>query len=407
VTPLERAAFALSRDLLMVVGRDAFIEMSPRAPELVGRSLGEGLSPSEQRMLEAALEAADGATLRVSRLAGREAPHEVRFVRIDGDERRLVGAVDVASTHGLTRALAHELNNATSIIAACARELDAGLGVDHALSADVHRVLAASRRLELVASHLVARPAPPGRSRSSLDEVLRSLQGELRRIAGEDVIVRVTRDRALPDVDVDRALLEDVVRSLVADARQAMPDGGSITLDTSCCSTAVKLAIRDTASARPHDSAAVATVREMLRPKGVTVECSALTHGREVVLSFVPARDLGTVLVVEPDRDERSQMRRALEEAGYRVLGVSSALEAVELAESHAAIDVLVTGVIVPGMDGAQLARCLEAARPQLATVFVTAIADADAAHMSVPLVTKPIDVQTLVRVVSKLIERR
>ena len=86
------------------------------------------------------------------------------------------------------------------------------------------------------------------------------------------------------------------------------------------------------------------------------------------------------ILLVEDESFVRDVTRQVLVQAGYRVLDSSNPKEALLLADQHgAAIDLLLTDVVMPGMSGTELAQCLRNTKPNLATVFMSGYAESDA----------------------------
>jgi len=246
----------------------------------------------------------------------------------------------------------------------------------------------------------------------------------LRRLIGEDVALR-TDLRATWCVKADKSQLEQVVVNLAVNARDAMPGGGTLTIETSdveldqayasahadaAPGPHVRLAVTDTGHGMDPDTLArafepffttkgqvgtglgLATVYGIVRQSGGHVLArSAPGHGStfEAFLPRTleapapapprpPATTGGTetVLVVEDEAAVRGLMRSILESAGYRVLEAGSGAEALVTARSSA-IDVLVTDVVMPGMSGRALAVELLATRPRLAVLFVSGYAGA------------------------------
>ena len=126
----------------------------------------------------------------------------------------------------------------------------------------------------------------------------------------------------------------------------------------------------------------------------------------------VPA-GTGTVLLVEDEADVRLLTRRLLEQGGYRVLTASSAQEALLIAEGSAAIDAVVTDVVMPGgMDGLQMGERLSRTRQGLPVLYMSGYTEderltASIAGSSLPFIPKPFQSKELLRRVSELLRKK
>jgi PAS domain S-box-containing protein len=242
------------------------------------------------------------------------------------------------------------------------------------------------------------------------------------RLIGEDVIVSTVLEPELWSVKIGPNQLEQVLMNLVVNARDAMPTGGHLTIQTQnvvhsggaapsiSAGDWVALSVTDTGVGMDESTRArifepffttkgvgkgtglgLATVYGIIVQNGghVTFDSQA---GRgttfKIYLPRVPdslpvshhgLRDStlpqGTesVLIVEDEPAVRALNRHVLESCGYRVLEASDGLEAVELVESlEGPLDVLVSDVVMPHLGGGQLAERLHAIRPQLKVLFVS-----------------------------------
>ncbi len=250
----------------------------------------------------------------------------------------------------------------------------------------------------------------------------------LRRLTGEDIELVVDLQPGLGRVRVDAAKLDQVLLNLVVNARDAMPRGGRLTIETADVdldghSAAgppelhpgpyVRLAVRDTGTGidpdvLPRIFEPFFTTKEqgqgtglgLSTVYGIVKQFSGHVTARsepgegscfEVYLPHVDddvARGSArqptpkssgseTILLVEDEDAVRAFERRALTGAGYRVLEACNGAEAVALFEMRAAeIDMLVTDIVMPGMSGRELADTLLARAPGLPVLYVSGYTD-------------------------------
>jgi CheY-like chemotaxis protein len=260
-----------------------------------------------------------------------------------------------------------------------------------------------------------------------LNEVLRGTEKLLRRVLGEDVRLESLLADGLWPVRGDRGQLGQVVLNLSVNARDAMPTGGRLAIETANLTLGrealelglppgrwVRLTVRDTGhgmtpEVRAHlfepffttkpkgqgTGLGLSTVYGIVKQSGghVHVE-SAVGKGTAVHVHLPPTdeavatartaaagaasgRGSETVLVVEDDPHVRDMTVRALRDGGYRVLVASGGAGALEVAAAEQApIHLLLTDVVMPGVDGRALAERLGADRPSLRVLYVSGYAE-------------------------------
>ena len=268
-------------------------------------------------------------------------------------------------------------------------------------------------------------------------EVLQEILPMLPRLLGETVEIDLCLGRDVSRFRADAAQLEQVVMNLALNARDAMKEGGTLTIttrdivfDATFCASHpgakpgrhVMLAFGDTghgmdAKTRDHVFEPFFTTKPTGKGTGlglstaygivkqsdgyIAVE-SEPGHGTtfSVYLPAVdaPAEDLEitrkpgairggdeTVLLCEDEDEVRDFAARALETAGYRVLTAENGIQGVEIATRHeGSIDLLVTDVFMPGMDGGRLARTLKTRMPHLGVIFISGYTENIIAHHGV-----------------------
>ncbi|GIW72909.1 MAG: hypothetical protein KatS3mg102_2451 [Planctomycetota bacterium] len=318
--------------------------------------------------------------------------------------------------HGLTAILGHlEL-------------LRAGLaaGTQAARDADAIRQ-AAERAADLTRQLLAFSRQQPRRPRVlDLNQVVREFESMLRRLIGEDVEVACLLAEPLGRVEADRSQLEQVLMNLAVNARDAMPEGGKLTIETANVEldetytrrhsgvtpgAYVMLAVSDTGIGMDAETRArifepffttkepgrgtglgLATAYGIVRQskghiwvysepgRGSTfkvylprVEAPLSTGYEPETAPAPPGGGTETLLLVEDDPGVRRLLERVLAEHGYRVLVASDGAQALAAAERHPeTIHLLVTDVVLPGMSGPELAQALLARRPGLRTLYLS-----------------------------------
>jgi len=276
----------------------------------------------------------------------------------------------------------------------------------------------------------------------------------VRRLLPENVAIETRLRPRLPLVRVDRGQIDQVLVSLCVNARDAMPGGGRLTVETSevevdgvasplhgdlAPGRYVRLSVSDTGSGM--DAAVQARIFEPFfttKEKGkgtglglATVYGAVRQHGGAVTVYSEPGRGSAfhvylpaetaelpatlagtspppragaaeTVLLVEDDPQVRAVAVRMLQGLGYAVLAASGAEEALAVEAAHGApIHILVTDVIMPGLNGRQLAERLVARRGELRVLYTSGFTDDIIEHQgvlaaNVHLLAKPFTVEQL-----------
>jgi PAS domain S-box-containing protein len=367
-------------------------------------------------------------------------------------EARLREAQRLEAVGQLAGGVAHDFNNLLAVIANYAAFVRKELAEGSRAAGDMDQIIAASRR----ASELTRRLLLFSRRQSgtpevlSLRRVIESVELLLRRTLGDEIDLQVDCDDRLWDVEADRSQLEQVLMSLALNSREAMPDGGKLTIraenavmrdPASPSSRAVSLTVTDTGRGMAREVTAhafepffttkavsghgvglgLATVYGIVTNARGRVELSSEPGQGTTVTVLLPAvrrasddepspgapRGRGeTVLVVEDADAVRVLTGRILYAAGYQVVSVESGAVALERLD---AADVLVTDVVMPGISGVELAVSARERRPGLPVVFVsgytgdTTIAGSD--DPATAFLAKPFDGDDLLRAVRSTLD--
>ncbi|HZF66989.1 MAG TPA: ATP-binding protein [Gemmatirosa sp.] len=335
--------------------------------------------------------------------------------------------------------IAHDFNNLlTGILVYCELAL-ADLRDDEGSSAlrardDFQSIREAAHRAATLTTQILAFTRGQVVQPVAIDplEVVGALEPMLRRMIGEDVRLVVDAAPLSGVVLADRGQLEQVVMNLALNARDAMPDGGTLTLaldeiaaeplDAAHPGIApgrwVRLAVRDTGvgmdaetqarifepffttKSRGHGTGlGLATVYGIVQQSGGTVrvtsapgegstftvylphvgeDAGTTTDGWMLAPPEAPVRDgHETVLVAEDEPLVRAVTREILTRRGYTVLTAEDGPAAIAAARHHAGhIHLLVTDVVMPGMSGPELAVLMASERPELRVLFTSGYAD-------------------------------
>jgi PAS domain S-box-containing protein len=332
----------------------------------------------------------------------------------------------------LAGGVAHDFNNVNTAILGFAELLETSLTPDDPRRADVSEI----RRSAMRAAELTKRLL--GFSRRQIIELQHMRVNEsvleverfLRRIIGEDVTFEVALAENLGWIESDPGQFEQALVNLVVNARDAMPSGGKLTIETSRVvldeeyaamhadahpGPHVLVAVSDTGTGMSAETASrafepffttkkqgegtglgLSTVYGIVRKSNGHValyselgrgtvfklyfpEVAAIAERAEVAVDRVPIDALGseTVLLVEDDPSVRSIASRVLSRLGYRVLEASRGSEALEICSSSPLeISLILTDVVMPEMSGPELVEKLQAYVPQARVIFMSGYAD-------------------------------
>ncbi|BCY09257.1 PAS domain-containing hybrid sensor histidine kinase/response regulator [Actinoplanes sp. L3-i22] len=360
----------------------------------------------------------------------------------DAGERRLQHARRLESLGELAGGVAHDFNNILAVISNYTEmvlETLHDLTADPAELAEIRNDLGQVSRAADRAARLTKQLLAFGRrditqaTVLSLNHVIGDVEQMLRRSLGEHIHLITSLDRQLWPVHADASQLEQILLNLAVNARDAMPGGGTLSIDTSNADIAeddstggafspgryVRLRVSDTGSGMPPE--VIERAFEPFyttKPKGsgtglglATVYGIATAAGGDVRLyseagigttvtvilpavesaidassapAVVPATATGpvaspyeTILMVEDEDDLRQITARILTRAGFRILAAAGGAEAIHLAHTHAGpIHLLLTDVIMPRMMGNEVAERVEQRRPGIPVLYMSGYAE-------------------------------
>ncbi|HJR03023.1 MAG TPA: ATP-binding protein [Methylomirabilota bacterium] len=356
----------------------------------------------------------------------------------------------------LAGGIAHDFNNLLTVILGRSRLLLEAMAADHPYCRSVKSIDETAERAAVLTRQLLAFSRKQVLEPALLDlgEVVTGMTDLLQRLIGEQVELVVIPGRDIGKVKADRGQIEQVIVNLVVNARDAMPDGGRITIETSAVETSgpdanghaeagpahVRVAVTDTGTGMDAHTRArifepffttkepgkgtglgLATVYGIVRQSGGSIEVdSEPGTGSTFTVSLpqvedapatvdaptAPARrGTETVLVVEDEAEVRTLVHAVLVGYGYLVMSAARPSEALELAERHPGpIHLLLTDMVMPEMGGPALARKLLATRPEAVVLFVSGYTD-DTVSAGPPFLQKPFTPETIARTVRSTLD--
>jgi PAS domain S-box-containing protein len=355
-------------------------------------------------------------------------------------EDRLRQSQKMEAIGQLAGGVAHDFNNLLTVISGYAHMARRHVGVGPGSPELAEIVRAADRAAELTrqllafARQQVLAPAP-----LDLNEVARGLVPMLGRLIGEDVRIAMLAGARLPRVLADRAQIEQVIINLAINARDAMPDGGTLSIETAAgvLDEFVCLSVTDTGTGiepavlerifEPFFTTkevglgtglGLATVHGIVTQSGGHVRVSSDPGHGSTFSVYLPAVAAAAAVAVEPGErpserlggdetillceDDDSVRRLAvlfLAAEGYTVISCGSPSEALTAASDRGPIHALVTDIVMPEMSGIELAS-----RLGLPALFVSGYAE-ERVEPGRPFLEKPFDRVGLLRAVRGVLD--
>ncbi|MEW6531913.1 MAG: ATP-binding protein [Thermodesulfobacteriota bacterium] len=373
-------------------------------------------------------------------------------------EEQLRQAVKMEAVGRLAGGVAHDFNNLLTAIMGYATLLANRIEEHDPRWEKVRQIQNATERAAELTRQLLAfsRRQVLEMTIINPNALLQDLQGMLRRLIGEHIEVRTILDPSLGNVKADPAQISQLVLNLAVNARDAMPTGGSLTIETSnvVLDDAYARAVSDV---RPGDFVLLSvsdtgqgmdleTVSRCFEPffttkqkgsgtglglstvygvvkqhdghitvyseegKGTTFRIYLPRAAAELAKEATatkPSQEPGggeTILLVEDEDSVRNVALEALESQGYTVLQAASAEEAITIAGNYpGSIDLLLTDVILPKMDGRSLFGALVGARPEMKVLYMSGYTDDFIVHHGVldpdiSFLSKPFTLDSLCR---------
>jgi PAS domain S-box-containing protein len=449
-----QGVFAFDRDLKLTLWNSALERMTGvTADEILGK-LPEmfGLGYGASGVLDAMASAINGKAVTLAdepfvfTKAGRRGFFEATIAPVYGEAGTILGGVaflhETTEQRGLEEALrqaqkmeavgqltggiAHDFNNVLTIVAGNLELLEMRLGDRPDIKRLASAASMATSRAERLTQQLLAfsrkqqlQPEP-----LDLNAVMTGIRELLRKTVGERIEIEFRPGAALWQCLVDRNQVESMLLNLILNARDAMPDGGRITIETENAQprssqvlglpagldSCVLLTVTDTGTGMPQEvlervfepffttkpqgrgtGLGLSMIYGFVRQSGGHILIESTEGAGTRVLIYLPRAlakilpgpaeaqrevSLGrgeTVLVVEDDEAVRQYACGVLDDLGYRVIEAETGDAGLIAAESNPEIDIVLTDIVMPGLlDGVAMAREIQKRRPALKILFTS-----------------------------------
>jgi signal transduction histidine kinase/CheY-like chemotaxis protein len=354
-------------------------------------------------------------------------------------EQALRQAQKMEAVGRLAGGVAHDFNNLLMVIRGHATLSLNRTGSNEALRRELNEILKSTDRASSLTRQLLAFSRNQVLQLRVLD--LNSLVIQVKEllppVLGEDIHLVMDLDPELGRVKADSAQMEQVIMNLVFNARDAMPDGGKLTIQTANfdldetwvrrhagvrAGPHVMLAVRDTGQGMDQEiqshifepffttkdrgkgtGLGLASVYGTVRQSGGFITVSSKLHEGTTIQIYLPRvegpveaietpkalprsrRGDETILVVEDDDAVRRMTREFLKIKGYTVVEARSAADAIQFMEGHnESVDLVLTDVLMPGMKGRELVERLEKLRSGMKVLYMSAYTEDAAINIGV-----------------------
>ncbi|MEO6056303.1 MAG: response regulator [Gemmatimonadales bacterium] len=349
--------------------------------------------------------------------------------------RRLLQAAE-PPTSAVRLSLAHDFNDLLTGITGHVSLLQEEPGLSARGREDLSQIQRSADRAASLTRQLIALSRRPSLAPRVLDlnQLVAGCLSTLRRLVGERVQVVSTAQSPLDPIVADPNQLEQALTLLCGNARDAMPDGGTLEIATSQVRPddpatrlrrgQVLLQVRDTGRGMGDDMwLGLATVQGIVKQSGGHLDVvSEAGRGTTFTISLPrhegsgpigvaagatePVGGTETILLVEDDEQLRELARRVLERVGYTVLAATDAESATAIADRRAGhIHLLVTDMQLPQLSGRELAARLSIHRPAIKVIYVSGTSDGSTARLrllepGMRFLEKPFSLDRLLRTV-------
>jgi len=397
--------------------------------------------------------------------------HPIGFATVQHDlretkrlEATLQQAQKIEALGRLAGGIAHDFNNLLTVILSYSSMLTKALPERSREASDVEEIARAGERAAQLTRQLLAFSGRQVREPRSLElgATLQLMTGTLRQVLGKDIELRIIAGHGVGAVMVDAGQVEQLVMNLVVNARDAMPGGGILTLETSRVDLAPRLAAELALAPGAYDLLAVtdtgvgideptkahlfepffttkergkgtglglSTVMGIAQQSGGTVTVDSELGRGTTFRVFLPAtpepppaavaspraraapRSTARILVVEDELEIRVLVRDVLRQAGYAVLDAADGEHALRLAaETAGEIHLLLSDVIMPKMDGRELATRFRERWPTTSVLYMSGYTDDKLGRHGVlepgaALIQKPLTPELLLRRVREALQ--
>jgi PAS domain S-box-containing protein len=328
----------------------------------------------------------------------------------------------------LAGGVAHDFNNLLTVITGYTQMILDGLEEQNSLRSYVEEIVHASDSAAALTNQLLAfsRRQIVKPQVLDLNTLVEGMDNLLHRLIGEDVELVTKLGQGLPRVRVDAGQFQQVMMNLAVNARDAMPEGGMMTIATAAASldqpgpeglaagNYVLLSVSDNGRGMSEETRSrifepffttkgrgkgtglgLSTVYGIVKQAGGEVTADSEIGGGTTFRIYLPAIDRAaaasvtpgtaaerktgteTVLVVEDERGLRKLVREVLQQSGYTVLQAADFGEALNVSERHpGSIHLCLTDMVLPGISGKELAARMQRLRPRMRVLFMSGHTD-------------------------------
>jgi signal transduction histidine kinase len=377
-------------------------------------------------------------------------------------EKKLLQAQKMEAIGQLSGGIAHDFNNLLSVIIGYSEVLEKELPPGQELQKHLEQIKKAGEKAALLTRQLLAfsRQQVLQARVIDLNAAVLEVEKMLRRLISENIEVCSKLDASLGSIHADPGQMSQIIINLAVNARDAMPNGGRLTIETANMEIDddyarlhasphpgpyVMLTVSDTGTgidaatqARIFDpffttkevgkgtGLGLSTVYGVVKQSGGFISVySEVGHGTTFKIYFPrvgPAQQLEspalktvedlrgteTILLVEDAEALRDLARHVLSSHGYKVISADSALHALQIVRSSGHIDLLLTDVVMPGMDGPELAKRLALQQPGLKIVYMsgyTGFSHIGLLDPAAVLLAKPLRQDELLRIIRNVLK--
>ena len=368
----------------------------------------------------------------------------------------------------LAGGVAHDFNNLLTVIRGYTDLLLNALGEENPLYPDAEEIKNASIKAETLTRQLLAfsRRQVLQPKVLNLNDLLANMGKMIGRLIGEDVRLVTLLAENLGQVKADPGQIEQVIINLAVNARDAMPGGGKITIETAnveldktypsshigaTAGPYVMLSVSDTGVGMTPDvqerifepffttkekgkgtGLGLSTVYGIVNQSGGNIyvyskpgrgttfkvylpridEAAEATNSEDTIPQSVQGSE--TILVVEDEKVVRKVVSSILQKKGYKVMAAASGEEALSLAQRQDknSIQLVLTDVVMSGMNGVELAKQLTLRHPEAKVVFMSGYAGKavilhEILHPGMPYIQKPFTPEALARKIRKVLDKK
>ncbi len=354
-------------------------------------------------------------------------------------EKRLLQGQKLEALGQLASGIAHDFNNLLTVINGCAELLLNSLPANHPATEFATDIQKAGQRATNLTNQLLlfGRQQPVQLTKVDVNFTVTEAVRLLDRILGEVVQVQTRFEPHLPLINADAGLIHQIIVNLAVNARDAMPNGGTLSVQTELIETSarrhVRITISDTGVGMDEATQkkifepffttkdvgkgtglGLATVYGIVQTlggeihfrsqpaKGTTFEIDFPAVGKtedldetELMHKMIDAHSVddltpipsrGVVLVIEDDHMVRSLAERILHKNGYQVLAADTVTEGVRFARDSARLDLIITDVVMPQLSGPDVVRLIHQFRPGIRVIYISGYTLEELARMGIEM---------------------